>query len=415
MIIAIGNVGSTSLKSKIIDIDNNNEINYLGEANLDKIKSKGESSFTHSISSGSSFTEIVDVTGFEQGIKLILYWYIKNGVIKKIEDIEAMGFKCVLGEKNGANMLTPEILDEMKRYVFVAPVHNTPYIETIGEFKKALGNIPMVGVFEPSFHYSIPEFRRLSGFPWNWYAELGIKKNGFHGSSHRYLSAMAFKLEGTEKIKLITIHLGGSSSVCAVKNGISIDTSMGFSPNSGILQGTRVGDIDGTALLFAMKKLGLSPEEIQNEISKNAGLYGVAGIGTDDMREILRASDEGNKRARLAIDLFIDGIRKYIGAYSTILGGIDCIVFGGGIGEKSAFIREKCLEDMDYMGIKLDLGRNKELNGRSGLISHNSSRNDSSAKIYIVPTNEELVVAYFTKRVVEEGRDLAPEEMIFRI
>jgi len=415
MIIGIGNVGSTSLKSKIIDIDNNNEIRYLGEANLDKIKFEGESNFTHSIGDGNPSTEIVDVTGFEQGIKLILDRYIKNGVINKVEDIEAMGFKCVLGEKNGANMLTPEILDEMKRYVFVAPVHNTPYIETIGEFKKVLGNIPMVGVFEPSFHYSIPEFRRLSGFPWNWYEELGIKKNGFHGSSHRYLSAMAFKLEGTENIKLITIHLGGSSSICAVKNGKSIDTSMGFSPNSGILQGTRVGDIDGTALLFAMKKLGLSPEEIQDEISKNAGLYGIAGIGTDDMREILKASDEGNKRARLAIDLFIDGIRKYIGAYSAILGGIDCIVFSGGIGEKSAFIREKCLENMEYMGIRLDLARNKDLNGRSGLISPNSSQNDSNAKIYIVPTNEELVVAYFTKRVVEEGRDLAPEEMTFRL
>ncbi|MCJ7665217.1 MAG: acetate/propionate family kinase [Actinobacteria bacterium] len=414
MIIGIGNVGSTSLKSKIIDIDDKNEIRALGEANLDKIKSEGESNFTHSIGGGNATKEVVDIMGFEQGIKLILDWYIKNGVINEAEDIEAMGFKCVLGEKNGANMLTPGILDEMRRYLFVAPVHNTPYIETIGEFRKVLGNIPMVGVFEPSFHYSISEYRKLSGFPWKWYEELGIKKNGFHGSSHRYLSAIAFKLESTENIKLLTIHLGGSSSICAVKGGKSVDTSMSFSPNSGLLQGTRVGDIDGTALLFAMKELRLSIEEAQDEISKNAGLYGTAGIGTDDLREILKASDEGNRRAKLAIDLFVDGIRKYIGAFSTVLGGIECMVFGGGIGEKGALIREKCLEDMEYMGIKLDLAKNRELNGRLGLISSDYSV-DSSVKIYIVPTNEELVVAYFTKRVVEEGRDLIPEEMVFRL
>lgn len=414
MIIGIGNVGSTSLKSKIIDINDKKEMKILGEANLDKIKSPGESNFTHSIGGGELTKEVVDVVGFEEGIKLILKWYVENGVINSLKDIEAMGFKCVLGEKNGANILTDEILEEMRRYVFVAPVHNLPYIETIGEFRKVLGDIPMVGVFEPSFHYSIPEFRKISGFPWEWYEKLGIKKHGFHGSSHRYLSAMAFKLEGTENIRLLTIHLGGSSSICAIKDGKSIDNSFGFSTNSGLLQGTRVGDIDGTALLFAMKQLGISIDEAEKEISENAGLKGTAGIGTDDLREILKAAEQGNKRAKLAIDLFVDGIRKYIGAFSTVLGGLDCVVFGGGIGEKSSFIREKCLENMEYMGIKLDPIKNKELNGKQGLISSDYSI-DSKVKIYIVPTNEEVVVAYFTKRVVEEGRDLTPEEMVFRL
>jgi len=412
MIIGIGNVGSTSLKSKIIDINNKNKINVLGEANLDKIKSKGKSNFVHSIGGESSSREVINIVGFEAGIKLILSWYVKNGVIGNPEDIEAMGFKCVLGEKNGANMLNRQILDEMKKYVFVAPVHNIPYIKTIGEFKKIL-NIPMVGVFEPSFHYSIPEYRKISGLPWEWYEKLGIKKNGFHGSSHRYMSAAAFKLEGTDKIRLLTIHLGGSSSISAIKDGKSIDNSFSFSTNSGLLQGTRVGDIDGTALLFAMKELRLSIEEAQSEISDNAGLYGTAGIGTDDLREILKAADSGNRRARLAIDLFVDGIRKYIGSFSTVMGGIDCIVFGGGIGEKGALIRRMCLEDMEYMGVKLDLDKNNELNGKQGLISADSA--ESKVKIYIIPTNEEVVVAYFTKRVIEEGRDLTPEEMTFRL
>ncbi len=412
MIIGIGNVGSTSLKSKIIDIDQNNHMKTLGQANLDKIKSEGESNFVHRFGEEAEQKEIVEVCGFEEGIKRILDWYVENGVISKPQDIEAMGFKTILGVKNGANMLTPDILAEMQKYAFVAPVHNIPYIETIGIFDKIL-DVPMVGVFEPSFHYSIPEFRRLSGFPWDWYQNLGIKKNGFHGSSHRYLSAKAYQLEGTEDINLVTIHLGGSSSVTALKGGKSVDTSMNFSPNSGLLQGTRVGDADATGLLYAMKELNLSVEQAQDQISNHAGLKGTAGIGTDDLREILEASQQGNTRAKMTIDLFVDGIRKYIGSMATVLGGIDCMVFGGGIGEGSMMMREKILDGLDFMGIKLDLAKNKEVNGQMGLISSDYAI-DSRVKIYIIPTNEEVVVASFTKKVVEMGRDLKPEEMIFR-
>lgn len=413
MIIGIGNVGSTSLKSKIIDIDDHNNIKTLGQANLDRIKTKGDSSFTHSAGDGPIRKETVDVCGFEEGIRLILKWYVSNGVISRPQDIEAMGFKTILGVKNGANMLTSEILSEMQKYAFVAPVHNIPYIETIGIFNKIL-DVPMVGVFEPSFHYSIPQFRRLSGLPWEWYQELGIKKNGYHGSSHRYLSAKACQLEGTEDMKLITIHLGGSSSITALQGGRSLDTSMNFSPNSGLLQGTRVGDADATAVLYAMKELKLTVGQAQDQISNNAGLKGTAGIGTEDLREILAASDSGNKRAKMAIDLYVDGIRKYIGSFATVLGGLDCIVLGGGIGEKSVVMREMILENMEFMGIKLDLSKNKELNGQVGLISSDYSI-DSRVKIYIIPTNEEVVVASFTKKVVELGRDLEPEEMTFRL
>ncbi|MCD4671003.1 MAG: acetate/propionate family kinase [Actinomycetia bacterium] len=413
MIIGIGNVGSTSLKSKIIDINNKNEISVLGEANLDKIKTRGASNFTHRVGDGPLEKDVIRIAGFDNGIKYILKWFVRNGVIKNLKDIEAMGFKCILGEKNGANILSPKILEEMGKYLFVAPVHNEPYIETINIFNRIL-DVPMVGVFEPSFYWTVPEYRKISGLPWEWEEEAGIKKHGFHGSSHRYMAAMAYKLMGTENMNLITIHLGGSSSITAVKNGEAIDTSMSFSPNSGLLQGTRIGDIDGTALLFAMKKLGLSVDEAQGEISNNAGLLGIAGIGTDDMREIIEAADKENERAKMAVDLYIDGIRKYIGAFSTVLGGIDCIVFGGGIGEKSTLIRERCLRGMDYMGIRLDLARNKDLNGQLGLVSSDYSV-ISRVKLYIVPTDEELVVAHFTKKVVEKGRDLTPEEMIFRL
>jgi acetate kinase len=413
MIIGIGNPGSTSLKIKIIDINNKNEIKVLGEANIDKIKTRGESNFTHRIRQGPLKKEAIRISGFDRGIKYILKWFEKNGVIESIKDIEAMGFKCALGERNGANILTPKILEEMERCLFVAPAHNSSYIETISVFSRIL-DVPMVGVFEPSFYCTIPEYRRISGLPWEWEEKANIKKHGFNGSSHRYMAAMGFKLMGKEDINLITVHLGGSSSITAIKNGESADTSMNFSPNSGLLQSSRIGDVDGTALLYAMKKIGLSIEQAQDGISHNAGLMGIAGIGTGDMWEIIKAADRGNERAKMAVDLYIDGIRKYIGAFSTVLGSVDCILFGGSIGENSILIRKRSLENMDYMGIRLDLARNRDLNGQLGLISSDYSV-VSRVKIFIVPTNEEVVVANFTKKVVEKGKDLAPEEMVFRL
>jgi len=413
MIIGIGNPGSTSLKIKIIDIGSKNKIKVLGEANIDKIKTRGESNFTHRIGQEPLKREVIRISGFDRGIKYILKWFERNGVIESLKDIEAMGFKCILGERNGANILTPKILEEMERYLFVAPEHNSSYMETISVFSRIL-DVPMVGVFEPSFYWTIPEYRRISGLPWEWQEKAGIKKHGFNGSSHRYMAAMGFKLMGTEDINLITIHLGGSSSITAIKKGKSADTSMNFSPNSGLLQRSRIGDVDGSAILYAMKKIGLSIEEAQEGISNNAGLMSIAGIGTDDIMEIIKAADGGNERARMAVDLYIDGIRKYIGAFSTVLGSIDCILFGGSTGENNAFIRERSLENMDYMGIRLDLARNKDLNGQLGLISSDYSV-ISKVKIFIVPTNEEVVVANFTKKVVEKGRDLAPEEMVFRL
>lgn len=412
MIIAIGNIGSTSIKSKIVDIDIDNKIKVLGEANLDKIKTEGDSNFTFRISNGEKGKETINITGYDNGIKFILEWYIKNKIINNLQDIQAIGFKCILGITNGANLLTPQILDEMKKYLFVAPVHNKPYIDAIYEFKKII-DVPMVGVFEPSFYYSIPEYRKLLGLPWEWH-KLGIKKHGFHGSTHRYLSAMAYKIAGKENIKLLTIHLGGSSSICALDNGKPVDIDLGFSPNSGLLQGTRVGYTDGTAILFAINEMGLTVNEAQDQISNNSGLLGIAGIGTDDIQSIESAAENGNQRAEMAVNFYIDGIRKDIGALSTVLKGLDYLVFGGGIGEKDTYIREKVLEGMEYMGIKIDHVLNKQMNGKLGLISSDDS-DKSRVKIYIIPTNEEAVVAYFTKEVIEKGRDLLPQEMRFRL
>ncbi len=413
MIVAVASTQGNWLKSKIIDVKSNSDMEVLGEANVGGIKTRGRSNFIHRIGTKKASGEQVRIIGFEAGLKLLLNWYIKNGIISSPGDIEVMGFKCVFGERNGASFLTQKVLTEMNRYVFFTTAYDLSSIEAVQEFKKIL-SIPIVGVFDSSFYHSIPEFRRFLGFPWDWHKKLGIEKKGFDGLSHQYLTAMTCKIENAKKLNLITIYLGENSSICAVENGRSIDTSMCFSPNSGLLQRSAVGDIDGTALLFAMNELGLTLEDTITEITNNAGFNSVSGMQADDFKEILSAAKKGNKRAKLAIDSYIDGIRKYIGAFSTVLGNVDCIVFGGEIGENSMYIREKCLENLDYMGIRLDLARNKELNGVLSLISSDYSV-ASKTKIYIIPAAEEMVIAYFAKKVIEKGKDLLPEEMVFRL
>ena len=410
MIILIGNVGSTSLKSKLIDIDDSNNMTILGEANLDKIKSEEDSNFTSINRSGEKSKQVTRITGIQKGIRFILDWYISAGIISGYSEIEAMGFKCVMGITNGANNLTTQILAEMEKFGFVAPAHNLPYMEAIAEFRKVL-DVPMVGVFEPSFHYTLPEYKKYLGIPWEWH-ETGIRKLGFHGASHRYLSAYAYKLMGDNKGRVITVHLGGSSSVCAIKDGFSVDIDQHFSPNSGLLQGTRTGDTDVTAVLYAMDQMGISIREAQRMLSHESGLKSMAGLGTDDCKTIEDAALKGNKRAGMTLDFYVDGIRKHIAGFAAVLGGVDSLVFSGGTGENSSFIRRKCLENLEFMGIVPDHAKNETVHGMKGLISDEKR---SKVKVYVIPANEEMVVAYFTKQVVEKGRDLDPEEMQFKL
>jgi acetate kinase len=407
MIIGIGNIGSTSLKSKIIDIDHRNCIRVLGEANIDRIKTCGKSTFACRTGEGFREKREIEICGYEAGFRYCLDWYVHQGILRTYQDIEAMGFKCVMGKTNGANILTEDILEEMREYCFLAPVHNPPYLEAICELQKVLP-VPMVGLFEPSFFNTIPEFRRHSGLPWRW-SELGIKKLGYHGASHRYLAARAEQLIGCGK-KVVTVHLGGSSSLSAIESGKAVDNTYGFSTcSSGILQGTRIGDVDCGALLYGLKKFGLSIDEAMEELSNKAGLKGMAGIGTEDFRAVYESALKGNERAAMAVDLYVEGIRRTVGAYAAILGGIDGIVFGGGIGENSPEVRRRVLEKLEFMGIEVDCAKNDGVIGAFAEISSDKSR----VKVFVVPTNEEIVVAYFTKRVLEEGRDLMPEEMKF--
>ena len=422
MKIAIGNVGSTSLKTKIIDIRDNGRVLYLGEANLDRIKTPGSSTFAHAAGSREKEKETVDIHGFEQGLDLILSWYLEKGVISRIEEIEAVGFKTVMAARDrGACILTDEVIAEMKSFAFVAPAHNLPYIETIELFRQHLPGVPLVGVFEPSFHYQIPEYRRITGLPLGLEREYNLGQFGFHGSTGRYglervkqLHSARLAEQGLslrEPLKCIYNHFGGSCSTHAISGDTCVATTMRFSLQSGHFQSTRVGDLDPYAVLYLMDERGMNPHEMHNLLSSQSGLLGMAGIGSGEMSDIIKAAEAGNADAALTVDAFVDRARQYIGAYSAVLEGLDVLVFAGGIGENGTDIRTKICRGLGYLGIELDDEKNGTLGSNEGLISSDSSR----VQVYVVRTNEEIVVAQFTKKVVESGRDLTPEEMQFRL
>ena len=421
MKIAIGNVGSTSLKTKIFDANEDGEFHQLGQADLDRVLSEGESSFKHSIGRGENLTEKALVCGFEQALKFILDYYLQSGIIASYNDIEAVGFKTVLAGNRGACVLSDEVIDEMKKFAFVAPTHNLPYINTISQFRNVLGDVPLIGVFEPSFHYSIPLFRRVSGLPFDLEESLGLGQRGYHGSSGRYGAARAYQLHNEftnssgkifpSPFKLIFNHLGGSSSTHAIVDGVSVATSMKFSNQSGHFQGTRIGDIDGFALLYVMKETSFTVDQMNDLLSQESGLKGISGIESGEMADIQSAAMNGNSRAQLARDAYEDRVKQYIGAYTAALNGVDAIVFSGGIGENGIDFRSRVCAGLEFLGIELDETKNKTIQGTDGRISSDISK----VQVYVIHTDEELVVAYFTREVIRAGRDLLPEEMKFTL
>lgn len=421
MKIIVSNVGSTSLKTKVFDAGGKNGFTQLAQADLDRVLTAEESTFRHSVGGGRKQVERVDVFGFEDALKLILRFFLDSGVISSYVDIDAVGFKTILAGNRGASILTDEVISEMKRYAFVSPTHNLPYIHTIANFRALLGAIPLVGVFEPSFHHTIPRYRRLSGLPLALEEKLGLEQRGYHGATGRYGAERARQLHQQftmemgssfpSPFKLIYNHLGGSSSTHAIMDGISVATSMKFSNQSGHFQGTRIGDIDGYALLYAMRETGFTLDEMNELMSKQSGLRGISGIASGEMSDILEAAAGGDWCAQLARDAFIDSVIQYIGAYAAVLNGVDAIVFAGGIGENATALRASVCASLGYLNLELDPDKNTSIQGREGRIS----RDTSKVQVYVVQTDEESVVAYFTHEVVRLGRDILPEEMHFQL
>lgn len=386
MKVLAANVGSTSLKFKLFEMP---EETALCEAKIERVGSRDKAIFAYgSLVTGKHYRlEGQCIPDYTTGIRMFLEALVSGeyGVIKSVGEIDRIGFKTVLSKGfYGVHELTDAVMDGMRDYLFIAPVHNAAYLEAIGQFNNLLPDVPKIGVFETAFHTTIPIERRIYGVPYEWYEKYGLMRMGYHGASHGYIAqeSCAYGKAG----RVISCHLGGSCSVCAIQDGRSVDTSFGFSLQSGLIHANRTGDADPYMIPFLQSE-GLSAEEIEDGLSKHGGLLGISGV-SNDMRDLQSAAESGNERARLAVDAFVSGIIKQIGAFYAELGGLDQLVFTGGIGEHSAFVRNAVCSQLRHLGIELD----EEKNSASESVGVVSAAG-SEVLVTVIPANEELGVA----------------------
>jgi len=326
----------------------------------------------------------------------------KHGCIKGLEELDAVGHRVVHGGErfNSSALLTEEIIAEVAKCSDIAPLHNPPNLKGIRAIEELIPGIPQVGVFDTAFHQTMEPKAYMYGIPYALYKKYGVRRYGFHGTSHRYVSKRACEILGVDyqTQKIISCHLGNGASVAAIKNGKSIDTSMGFTPIEGLMMGTRCGDLDVGAVHYIMGKEEIGIKSASTLFNKHAGMLGISGISSD-MREIEMAKANGNERAALALDMYNYRVKKYIGAYVAAMGGLDILILTGGIGENAGTTREGVCSELDFLGISLDYEKNKGFRSE-GLIS----TPDSRVKIIVVPTDEELVIAMDTEEIVKNSK-----------
>ncbi|MFO7999424.1 MAG: acetate kinase [Bacteroidales bacterium] len=401
MKILVLNCGSSSIKYQLINMANNAEL--LAKGLLERVGLK-DSELKHQPKGKEAFMLIQDVPDHELGIDLILKALLdpEHGVIESVADIIAVGHRVAHGGENfsASAPITEEVKKNIEDVIELAPLHNPANLKGIVSMEKLLPNVPQVAVFDTAFHQTIPPQAYMYGLPYSLYEEDKIRRYGFHGTSHKYVFEKACDalFMRQNNVKAITCHLGNGASIAAIKNGKSVDTSMGLTPVEGLLMGTRSGDLDLGALLYIMKKKGLDVEEANNLINKKSGVLGVSGVSSD-MRDVENAAwNEGNKRAQLALDMYIYRIKKYIGSYAAAMGGVDLIVFTGGVGENGPETREAVCKGLEFLGVNFDTEKNTGLRGKLELIS----RHESQVKVMVVPTNEELVIAHDTLKLVAQ-------------
>ncbi len=396
MKILVINVGSTSLKFRLFEME--------GEQVLaaGKVERVGNAVSSSSCQMGQNPRQDREWqcpdqrSAIEQVLKVLME--PQTGVIKSLEEVTAIGFKPVHARNIADSVfITEEIIAAMEEYTPLVPSHNPPYITAFRIFQELAPGKPLVGVFEPAFHKTIPDYARTYGIPYEWSDKHAIRRYGFHGASHRYVSTRVPEMLAIDSkaLKIISCHLGGSSSVCAIRNGASIDTSMGFSAQCGLPNATRSGDLDPFILLYMMEKEAMTTDQIRSALTRNGGLKGISGL-SGDVRDLEEAAAAGNQRARLALDVMVHETRKYIGAYTAVLEGADVLAFTGGIGENGIQMREKICHGLDCLGFQLDSTRN-QLQGKDGIVS----RDDSPAMIAVILADEELVIARETARLVQ--------------
>lgn len=408
MNILVLNCGSSSLKFQIIDTDlekiEKNEDRELARGLIERIGS--EALITLKVEGKSSIKSTAPIRDHKAAIQYIIKWVTnpETGIpgISTLEDIHAIGHRTVHGgeEFKSSIKIDNDVIAKMEDNIELAPLHNPANLKGIYAAREVFGpSVPQVAIFDTAFHSTMPETAYLYAIPYQYYRRYKIRKYGFHGTSHRYIAYRYRVLTGKtkEETNIITLHLGNGSSACAIKNGKSIDTSMGFTPLEGLMMGTRCGDIDPTIIDFLHHKEGASLDEIFNMLNKRSGLLGISGL-TNDMRDLeIEIAEHQDRRAQLAIDMFCSRIVKYVGAYLAAMNGADAICFSAGIGENAPEVREFVCKHLEFLGVKIDKKlNNKTIRGKEGLIS----APDSTMKVFVIPTNEELVIARDTCRVV---------------
>ena len=399
MKILVLNCGSSSIKYKLFDMESKA---VIAQGGVEKIGLKG-SFLKFPLPNGDKVVLEGEILEHQAGIEYILgvLTSSKYGVLGSLDEIDAVGHRVVHGgeEFNSSVFITDEVIKKMEECIELAPLHNPPNLAGIYAVKELMGNIPQVGVFDTAYHQTMPAKSYMYGLPYSLYEKYGIRRYGFHGTSHRYVSRKGCDLLGVpyEKQRIITAHIGNGGSLAAIYGGKSVDTSMGMTPVEGLLMGTRSGDVDAGIISFIMEKENIGTQAISTLVNKHSGLLGVSGVSSD-MRELRAAMDEGNERAILAFDMFVHRIKKYVGAYAAVLGGVDILMFTGGIGENAIAVREQVCKDMEYMGIKLDVEKNAKIQGEEAVVS----APDSKVIVMVVPTDEEYMIASDTMGIVNK-------------
>jgi acetate kinase len=395
--VLVANLGSTSFKYRLFDMTSEEQ---LARGGIDRIGQNADSTCTADIA-GRKQEVTQRIPDHAAAVRMCLdqLTHPELGCLQSVEEVAAIGFKAVFaGHLSGIRIVNDELLSAMDALADVAPAHNPPYVRAMRQLQASFPNIPLVAALETAFHETIPPEYRTYAVPYDWTENHEIRRWGFHGASHRYIGSRIAEILGRTDLKVISCHLGGSSSLCAIENGESRSTSMGMTPQSGLPQNNRVGDFDPFALRLLKTRTGKDYDTLLNDLAQSGGLLGLSGV-SPDLRDIEEAAANGNKRAQLAIDVYVADIRRYIGQYLAVLNGADAIVFTGGIGENSQLIRSRVCQNFDFAGIHLDEEKNRSVRG----IEANLSADASRVQIWTVPTNEELVVARQTAKVVGDG------------
>lgn len=382
----VANIGSTSFKFRLFEMPSER---VLAKGGAERVGSP-EGAWSFAPTGGEATKGTAPFPNYDAAIAFFETKLREAGVLGSIGELAAVGFKPVMAKGiSGTQVLDEPVLQAMEALTTLFPAHNPPYVAAVRSFRRMNAKVPCIGTFETAFYDHLPVANTRFPVPLEWETKYGIRRTGFHGASHRFANQRTAELRGTEKLRVISCHLGGSSSVCAARDGRAVDSSWGMTPQSGLPQNNRVGDFDVFAALYLAKDLGLGVAEVEKQLSSNAGLKGMSGLASGDIRDVMQAAASGNANAQSALDVFVGAVRKYVGQFLVTLNGADVLVFTAGIAENNPDLRARICAGLDFCGLKLDAAANAACKATEAVIS----APDSKIEVRVIPTNEEIIIA----------------------